>query len=121
MSAMAATDGVTRSEKLSEVDELWRYEEERRVRRQRVNRLCRKIVALVMVAALGLLSYDAGTAALALRKERPLAAEPGTVPYIANIHGSWVYPAVISGGSAFTALFILVFGLLRRGRNRAGG
>ena len=59
MSAMAATDGVTRPEKLSQVDELWRYEEERKLRRQRVNRVCRKIVALVMVAALGLLAYDA--------------------------------------------------------------
>ena len=113
---MAATDGVTRPEKLSEVDELWRYEEERKARRQRVNRICRKIVGLVMVAALGLLAYDAGTAALALRKVRPLSAEPGTIPYVANIHGSWVYPATIAGTSAFSALLILFFGVLRRGR-----
>jgi hypothetical protein len=114
---MIAMTGVMQPEKLSRVDQLWRYEEERGLRRQRVFRIIRKLVALVMVAALGLLAYAAGTAALALRKDKPLSLEPGTIPYIANIHGSWIYPAAIAGAAGFAALLILVFGVFRRSRS----
>ena len=116
MSGMAAADGVTRPEKLSEVEQLWRYEEERKLRRQRFNRVARKIVALVMVLALALLSYDAGLAALALRRDKPLDVPPGNLTYIANVHGSWIYPATVSGVSALAALLIMAVALLRRRR-----
>jgi len=113
------TADATRPENLGKVDELWRYEEERDLRRRRFNRFSKRIVALVMIAALGLLSYDAGQAALALRHNKPLAVPHGKLAYVADVHGSWVYPAAISGVSALAALVILI-AALRGGRGRGG-
>jgi hypothetical protein len=111
------TADSTRPENLGKVDELWRYEEERSLRRQRFNRFSLRIVALVMIGALGLLSYDAGQAAWTLRQNKPLAVPHNSkLAYAADIHGSWVYPAIISGVSGLAALVILYLAL--RGRRR---
>ena len=110
------TDGVTRLDRLSRVDQIWRNEEERALRRSRFTRICTRLLALVLVVAFGILACDAGVTALSLRKDKPLGLEPGTIPYLADIHGSWVYPAVISGTAALCAALLLVFGVFRRTR-----
>jgi hypothetical protein len=106
--------GATRPEKLAEVDEMWVYEEERRVRQQRLNRISRKVVAVFMAAALATLAYDSGHAAWSLHKYRPLTSPRSRfTPYL---HGSWVYPATISTVSGLAALTILALAVKRRRR-----
>ncbi len=114
MTGMTATDGATRLDRLSRVDQIWRNEEERNLRRSRLARIVRRLFALALVAGLATLSYAAW--ALSLRKDKPLGLEPGTIPYLADIHGSWVYPAAVSGAAGLCALLLLVFGVFRRVR-----
>jgi fatty acid desaturase len=78
--------------------ELLRYERERRERARRRDAVSWRIIAWVMAAALALLSYDSGGAAVdAHRAGRP-----------------WLYPATVSAAGALGLLALVAWALRRR-------
>jgi hypothetical protein len=106
--------GAVEPGKLDDVEELWQYEEERRRRRELINRISWKIVAVFMALAFGLLAYDSGSAAIAIHDHR--VPPPAKGVRFGYEHQSWQYAAVVAVVSGLTALTIVVLALKRRRR-----
>jgi hypothetical protein len=81
-----------------EAAEFLRYEQERQVRINRRNAASWKVVGAVVTAALALLAYDSGHAALKAHRD----GEP------------WLYPAGIATGCTLMVLVLIAYALKRR-------